>query len=218
MNLGSQLLQPQQIWWRGSYHIGVQKHEHQSSHHLSLSKTHIYTFVPLHRKSICVVDLSKLAEWDRSHLLSSMVELMRPITHHSKNPDRPLSLLQGFSFFLLLFCFWGVGLIMIWLWWGYGLWLVVVMDCGRGGGGAKLWVLIVVVEKKISYHLWQFLTQVWRFPKANDFFAKSKQQWLAADCPSFSFLGVHATSKVNPNTLNYLRKEADRRDFKRCGL
>ena len=31
---------------------------------------------------------------------------------------------------------------------GCGLWLVVVVDCGRGGGGAKLWVLIVVVEKK----------------------------------------------------------------------
>ena len=83
--------------------------------------------------------------------------------------DWPLSLLHGFSFFLFFFCFWVVSLIMIWLWWGYGLWLVVVVDCGRGGGGAKLWVLIAVVEKKLFYHLWQFLTQVWHFPKANDF-------------------------------------------------
>ena len=84
---------------------------------------------------------------------------------HSKNPDRPLSLLQGFSFFLLLFCFWVVGLIMIWLWWGYGLWLVVVMDCGRGGGGAKLWVLIVVVEKKSPIIYDNFLPRFGVFQK-----------------------------------------------------
>ena len=43
-----------------------------------------------------------------------------------------------------------MGFIMILLWWGYGLWLVVVVDCGRGGGGAKLWVLIVVVVEWVA--------------------------------------------------------------------
>ena len=39
---------------------------------------------------------------------------------------------------------------MIWLWWGYGLWLVVVVDCGRGGSGAELWVLIVVMVEWVA--------------------------------------------------------------------
>ena len=75
-----------------------------------------------------------------------MVALTRPISHHNKNPNRPLSSLpHGFSFF-----FWVVGLIMIWLWWGYGLWLVVVVDYGQGGGGAELWVLIMVVVEWVD--------------------------------------------------------------------
>ena len=72
----------------------------------SLSQTQIYPFVSLHRKSIWVVDLGKLADLTLSHLLSSMVALMRPISHHSENLDRPpLSLLHGFSFSFSFFPF-----------------------------------------------------------------------------------------------------------------
>ena len=42
---------------------------------------------------------------------------------------------------------------------------MVVVDCGRVGGGAKLWVLIVVVEKKSSIIYDNFLPRFGVFQK-----------------------------------------------------
>ena len=59
---------------------------------------------------------------------------MRPISHHSKNPDQPLSLLHGFSFFSFLFLLLGYGfdndLIIVELW---------VVACGGCGLWARWW-------------------------------------------------------------------------------
>ena len=64
-----------------------------------------------------------------------------------------------------------------------------------------------------------FPSQVCRFPKANDFLRSHSNGGVRRIVRGFFFFfGVHATGEVNLNTLNYLHREADPRDFKRCAL